>query len=279
MSDVRLFVEPGHYYSPIVDTEELKKSGFSELRGRDELAGVSLDFNSMEQLFDAAMHAQADLDFPEEKTSGYRYYSKNEMFSIGDARILAGMIRLHKPKRIIEVGSGFSSAVILDTLNRESDEKTSVTFIEPHTERLMGLLSDQDKRRVEIIESGIQEVPLSTFDILEAGDILFLDTTHISKTGSDVNHEVFHILPRLKSGVIVHFHDVFADFEYPDIWIFDHNRSWNELYVLRAFLMYNNAFYVKLANHALSKKHPNTIMRFYPEMINEPGGGLWIAKK
>ena len=279
MSEVRLFVEPGHYYSPIVDTEALKKTGFSELRGRDELAGVSLDFNSMEQLFDAAMHAQADLDFPEEKTSGYRYYSKNEMFSIGDARILAGMIRLHKPKRIIEVGSGFSSAVILDTLNRESDAQTSVTFIEPHTERLMGLLSDQDKRRVEIIESGIQEVPLSTFDSLEAGDILFLDTTHISKTGSDVNHEVFHILPRLKSGVIIHFHDVFADFEYPDSWIFDHNRSWNELYILRAFLMYNSAFYVALANHALSKKHPNTVMRFYPEMINEPGGGLWIAKK
>jgi predicted O-methyltransferase YrrM len=196
------------------------------------------------------------------------------MFATGDAVVLAGLIRTAKPRRIIEVGSGFSSSVILDTLDQTPDLITSVTFIEPYTERLERLLRPEDSTRAEIIRSGVQEVSSSVFEQLDSGNLLFLDTTHISKTGSDVNHEVIEILPRLKSGVLVHFHDVFDGFEYPSPWIYEQNRSWNELYLLRAFLMYNEAFEVIFANDAFVHRNHELVSELLPAMLDNPGGAL-----
>ena len=120
---------------------------------------------------------------------------------------------------------------------------------------------------------------MDVFATLERGDILFLDTTHISKTGSDVNHELFEILPRLSSGVVIHFHDIFADFDYPEDWIYDQNRSWNELYVLRAFLMYNESFEIIYANDAFAAARSELISEKCPQILENQGAGLWLRKK
>src|SRR5690606_22964232 len=115
------------------------------------------------------------------------------------------------------------------------------------------------------------------FDRLEADDILFIDSTHVAKTGSDVNYILFEILPRLKSGVLIHFHDVFYPFEYPRDWVFA-GRNWNEDYLLRAFLMYNPAFEIILFSHYLHKHHPDAFAAI-PLCYNNRGGNLWIVKK
>lgn len=273
------FVPPGHYYSPIVDPRGLRSSSFELRRKSDQMADVEIDFDAMEGLFHAILDETADLQFPATKASGFRYYAANDMYSLGDALVLAGLIRLKKPRCIIEVGSGFSSAVMLDILDRSDLKSTKVTFIEPYPERLERLLTHEDKERATIIRSSVQEVPATIFQQLEGNDILFLDTTHISKTGSDVNHEVFDILPRLASGVIVHFHDVFEGFEYLDPWIYEQNRSWNELYLLRAFLMYNNSFEVIYFNHAFSCRNAHLINDRCPQIAACPGGGLWLRKR
>lgn len=278
-SAVHVFVPPGHYYSPIVDPNALISSSFEQHRKSDTLYGISIDFNRMHDIFNELMAKTADIDFPKNTVDAFRYYSDNDMYSVGDAIILAGMIRTMKPNKIIEVGSGFSSAVMLDTLDRTDNIDTSLTFIEPYPDRLEKLLRPHDRERVKIIQNGVQEVEISIFSELDRGDILFLDTTHICKTGSDVNFELFEILPKLRSGVIVHFHDVFEGFEYPDDWIYDQNRSWNEIYVLRSFLMYNNEFEIVYFNDAFYRRNQQLIAERCPRMVNWPGGGLWLQKR
>jgi predicted O-methyltransferase YrrM len=233
----------------------------------------------MEQLFGQLREAFGEHALAPQRDPARRYHANNDMYAMGDAAILAGMLRHLRPQRWIEVGSGYSSAVLLDTLDRTPGLATTLTFIEPDPVRLDALLRPADRTRATIIQSGVQAVPLETFDALGAGDVLFLDTTHVAKTGSDVVHEVFRILPRLASGVVVHLHDVFADFEYPDAWIFGENRSWNEQYLLRAFLMFNNAFEVLYANDLFARDRWALVAARWPALLENPGGGFWMRRR
>jgi predicted O-methyltransferase YrrM len=202
------------------------------------------------------------------------------MYGRGDAAILSAVIRELRPRRIIEVGSGFSSACALDTVD-DLNVETSFTFIEPYPEaRLHGLLRTNDHSHVTIHAKGVQDIDLSVFDELESGDLLFLDTTHVSKTGSDVNHELFQILPRLRSGVIIHFHDVFWGWEYPVEWV-QENRSWNELYLLRAFLMHNDAYSILMFNDMMYQLYREKVLAASPSFRGPygTGAGLYLRKR
>ncbi len=125
----------------------------------------------------------------------------------------------------------------------------------------------------------MQAVPLSYFDDLQRNDILFIDSTHVVKTGSDVVFELFEILPRLHSGVVVHFHDVFYPFEYPREWVIDRNYSWNELYALRAFLMGNRDWEILFFNDYMARTERPRLRQQAPEMLANPGGGLWLRRR
>ena len=113
--------------------------------------------------------------------------------------------------------------------------------------------------------------------MLEKNDILFIDSTHVSKAGSDVNYILFEILPTLKEGVIIHFHDVFYPFEYPQGWI-EKGFAWNEDYLLRAFLMYNSNFELLFFNTYMEQFHKTWIAKNMPDILKNMGGGLWLRK-
>jgi hypothetical protein len=121
--------------------------------------------------------------------------------------------------------------------------------------------------------------PPSTFDDLSAGDILFIDSTHIVKTGSDVCCELFEILPRLPAGVLVHFHDIFWPFEYGEDWVLNENRSWNEIYALRAFLTYNSQFEIIFFNDFFRQFRRDLIAQTYPKFLNNTGGAIWLRRR
>jgi predicted O-methyltransferase YrrM len=269
-----LFVPPGHYYSPIVSLADLDRE---TIAGASQPLDIALDADAMlEHLRAITQHYQPG-QFPASQADA-RFHLDNGFFGIGDAITLSGMISEYRPTQIIEVGSGYSSAVILDTLDKLGLE-TPCTFIEPYPQRLNGLLREADHGRVTIHESPVQKVPMDVFEALNSGDMVFFDTTHVSKTGSDVNHEIFEVLPRLKSGVLIHFHDMFNKFEYPLSWIFDHNRSWNEIYTLRAFLMNNDAYEILLFSDFIARvRQPESLALCHDFMIN-PGGALWLRKK
>lgn len=274
-----LFVLPGHYYSPIVNVEEFSGSRAHQAR-HSHLAAIDYEPERQLAWFEKLSRHFNKIQFPANEIDTFRYYFENDFFSFGDALILSAVIQEVTPRRIIEVGSGFSSAVILDTLDQiESGSlETKCTFIEPYPDRLKSLLRAADYKRTMIIEKPVQLVDLGVFSELEENDILFLDTTHVMKTGSDVNHELFQVLPILKPGVIIHFHDVFDGFEYPDTWIYRDNRSWNEIYALRAFLMHNQSYEILLMNHVIAKNLPAGIQADFPGFKNNPGGGLYLRK-
>ena len=122
-----------------------------------------------------------------------------------------------------------------------------MTFIETYPDRLRGLLRPHDEGATRIIEREVQEVPIDTFSSLRAGDLLFIDSSHVIKCGSDVQFLMFEVLPQLPTGVFVHFHDVFYPFEYPAEWVLK-GRYWNEDYFLRAFLSYNSEWEISFFN-------------------------------
>lgn len=276
---VPLFVPPGHFYSPIVDPEALRAANFVVRHELEDVHAIRCDMDAMLGTFERLSVHFSATDFPECSSPSHRYYYANEFFSYGDALILAAMLREFRPQRIIEVGSGFSTAAMLDTLERMSGgEDVRLTCIDPNPERLHSILRSCDKQRVEVIPRQVQSVPLEVFAGLSAGDLLFLDTTHIVKTGSDVVHELFEILPRLAGGVLIHFHDIAGGFEYSGEWIFQENRSLNENYILRAFLMHNSAYEIVFFNHAFFLRFREVLRDKCPLFLRNCGGSLWLRK-
>lgn len=269
------FVAPGHYYSPDVNIEEVKKYENQIWNDKADIKGINLNVEEQEKLVKSFEKYYNELPFTDSEQQGFRYYFNNSYYSYSDAIILYSFIRHYQPKNIIEVGSGFSSALMLDTKDKFKLD-CNITFIEPFPVRLKSLLTDQDKNSYRIIEKGLQAVPLEEFSKLTKGDILFIDSTHVSKTGSDVNYIIFEILPILQAGVLIHIHDVFSSFEYPKKWVYE-GRSWNEDYVLRAFLMYNKEFTIKMFTHYLHTHH-NQIFKNMPLCYKNKGANIWLEK-
>ena len=178
---------------------------------------------------------------------------------------------------IIEVGSGFSSAAMLDLNEHVLGGAVDFTFIDPDMRRLRPLLREGDAGRVTLVERRVQEVPLETFAALGAGDVLFIDSSHVSKIGSDVNRLYFDVLPALAPGVLIHIHDVAGNLEYPREW-FDEGRAWNEQYLLRAFLMHNAAWRIELFTGWLFNTRHAWFRERMPLCARGGGGQLWLRK-
>lgn len=274
-----LFFPPGHFYSPIVNVEEVRPAFSNESAPPEQLPAISIDRQAMLALWRQLLPHLNDTPFPDDPAPGFRYHFNNPAFSYGDASILSAMLRHFRPKRLVEVGSGYSSACAMDTIDRYLGGNVAVSFVEPYPELLINLLGEDALKRVEVHPAVVQNADMALFSQLDAGDFLFIDSTHVMKTGSDVCHELFTILPALKPGVLIHFHDIFWPFEYGVHWVINENRSWNELYGLRAFLMYNDAFEVVFFNDYFVKHCRDTVQAEYPAMLKSSGGSIWLRKK
>lgn len=272
------FAPPGHFYSTIPDLAYIRehREVIFDRRHR-EIPGIDLNEAEQGALIQQFAAFHTDLPFPRTKTPPVRYYYENSHFPYADAIALYCMIRQHRPRRIVEIGSGFSSAVMLDTNEQCFEHSISLTFVEPFPKRLYSLLREDDKERCTIIQKPVQDVPVPAITALEAGDILFVDSSHVVKIGSDVNFLLAEVLPKLPTGVLVHFHDIFWPFEYPEEWIMQ-GRAWNENYFVRAFLQFNPFFKIVLFNHYLGLLRQSELRRYLPLALNGIGGSLWIQK-
>lgn len=269
---------PGHFYSPVPNIEDIERDQarifYEPTR---ELPGIDLRLEKQLALIQAFRSYYPDIPWGDSKQEKLRYWFKNPAYSYTDGIFLYSMIRHVQPKRIIEVGSGYSSCVTLDTNELFFDGSIDCTFIEPYPKLLRSLIKRNDEDHVRIIGSRIQDVSLERFSDLTAGDILFIDSTHVSKTGSDVNYIMFEILPRLAEGVVVHFHDIFYPFEYPKKWVME-GRAWNENYILRAFLQYNDNFAVTLFANYLVKFARQELLAAFPLCAGNFGGNIWLQR-
>ena len=270
---------PGHYYSPVISVNKIKKDEERIWKQDlpDTILGIDLNTNYQLQLISKLSNYYSELPFKAQPQEGLRYYFENDYYSYTDAIILYTILRHFKPKRIMEIGSGFSSALMIDTNELFFNGAIQLEFIEPNPKRLYSLFSKSDKENIKVTEDLVQNIPLSTFRKLQAGDILFIDSSHVTKTGSDLNYILFEILPNLNTGVIIHFHDIFFPFEYPKDWVYA-GRNWNENYILKAYLMNSGAYKILHFTDYLHQKYPEVFKKM-PLAYKNTGGCLWMEKR
>ena len=275
-----LFVPPGHFYSPITDpTETLAHFGrMAEAGIPEQLTGIDIDHSAMVDLWRQLAGYMRSSPFEAKPTADLRYGYVNEMYDRGDGLVLHSILRHFRPARLIEIGCGWSSACSLDTVERYLDAATDFTFVEPYPE-LLRKFAAEPKASVRILESRLQDAPVELVDELRADDILFIDSTHVMKSGSDVCWYMFELLPRLAPGVLVHVHDMFWPFEYPRHWAIEQNRAWNEVHAVRAFLANNREWEIVLFNDYFARFGKDVIEETVPEFFENPGGALWLRKR
>ncbi len=271
----------GHFYSPVVDPGSLEPQADSIWRTDPQVLGI--DFNDASHLqilqedFPAYIGAY---DYPErlaESADLNRFYTQNSQFSWLDARALFVLLQKWRPRRVIEVGSGFSSLLIADVSTRLLEQPLDFTCIEPYPREF---LKSNPPGINRLLEQRVQEVPLSVFSDLQPGDILFIDSSHVAKTGSDVNYLYFEVLPRLKSGVHIHIHDIFLPLEYPREWVLHENRSWNEQYLVQALMLYSSGFQLSFGCNYAFWKYPREVIKALnlPGGAGFGGGSFWITR-
>jgi predicted O-methyltransferase YrrM len=273
------FVPAGHFYSALPDLGRVRADAARLFPDPPRtLPGIDLREAAQLRLLEKLRPLYDTQPFPALRTPELRYFFENPAFGYPDALALHMLLRHLRPRRLVEVGCGYSSAVTLDTNDLFLGGRTALTFIEPHPELLRSLLRPGDADRITVLGRPVQEVPLAVFEPLGPGDVLFIDSTHVSKVGSDVNHLYHEVLPRLRPGVLVHVHDVFHPFEYPLEWIVE-GRAWSEAYLLRAFLTGNPEWEIVLFNSFLMRFHRAWFAEHMPLFLKlASGGSLWLRR-
>ncbi len=269
-----LHVQKAHFYSPIPDTTQLKPLTWK--RRADEDGGFDLAENAQLALLKKLSAFSHELeDIQEADTDPTHYAWKNPAFWPGDGAAYYSMIRKLGAQRIVEVGGGFSTRLAARAALKNGAE---LTCIEPFP---MASLQGELPGLTRLIKRPVQDVPLEEFDKLRANDILFIDSTHVSKIGSDVNHLYLRVIPRLAPGVVIHVHDIFLPWDMPRAWVMEKKIFWNEQYLLQALLTCNPSFEVLLGNQFLSRLHPEAFRTAFPCIPAHyaPGGvSFWFRR-
>jgi len=265
-----------HYYEPLINP---KKYLTKSLRVDRLLKGI--DFNEKEQLeLLSSFHYNDELKLiPLERKNEMEYYYNNHSYKSGDSEFLYNIIRHYKPGKIIEIGSGYSTLMAINAIKKNKTENTTYTChhicIEPYEQPWL------EKTGTEVYRKKVEDVDKGFFKQLNAGDILFIDSSHIIRPQGDVLFEFLEILPVLNSGVIIHVHDIFTPKDYLDEWVFGH-KLWNEQYLLEAFLMFNNQFKIIGSLNYLAHHYKKEFEAKCPIFAMQPGrepGAFWMVKK
>jgi hypothetical protein len=271
----------GHYYSPLPDSRELAREPRRSMVWPPKPRPTpGIDWNEEQQRRLANAFAQQErLRFPRAETADpTEYWSDNDQYPTLDAWVLEAFLRYLRPSRMIEIGSGFSSLVTA-RVNREFlTNSMRFTCIEPYPRGFLqaGVLGISELRVEQV-----QDTPAAVFEQLGDGDLLFVDTSHTVKTGGDVAWIYGEVLPRLRSGVVVHIHDAFIPGDYPQEWVLE-GWGWNEIYLIQAFLAFNSGFEVLFGARWMLQHEPELIDKAfpaYPQHRDRGGAALWLRRR
>jgi hypothetical protein len=253
---------PNHFYWPVPNVSELEHQHWPAGQLK---ASVDLHFPAqLNFLKEIASEYAPEWNFSDRPTSDSAYHYNNGFFESVDAEVAYSFVRRFKPSRIIEVGGGFSTRLLTQALRANFEQhgvRAELTTIDP------GLQSSRDPApsvSAEVIPRPVQEIDPELFSSLDEGDMLFLDSSHVVRVGSDVVYEYLEILPRLRKGVLIHAHDIFLPSDYPLPWVVDNLSFWNEQYLLLAFLSFNSSFEVLWSSSGMQIYHPRALEKMVP---------------
>jgi len=266
-----------HYYEPMYNYKKYLQHSLRDIR---PLPGVHLNESTQLTWLSKFDYADELSRIPMEPSTDTHFYYNNPNFPEGDAECLYSLIRSNKPKRIIEIGSGFSTMMARKAINKNQMEDEAYRCqhicIEPYEMQWLDTVPG-----VEVIRQKVEEMDQGLFMKLEQNDILFVDSSHMIRPQSDVLCEYLQILPILKQGVLVHIHDIFTPRDYPDDWCFDEVKLWNEQYLLEAFLSCSQRYEIILPLNSLWHEHRKEMIKAFPTLgqkgdaVREPRS-FWI---
>lgn len=262
-----------HYYEPFFDERDLRKP-LSEDRN---LPGIDMNEKEQLELLGSFDYSKELRTLPRSFVNNETFHLDNDAYPPGDAEFWYSIIRLKKPAKIIEIGSGHSTKLARLAITKTKDEIPDYNCrhicIEPYEMLWLEQLG------VEVIRNKVELLETNIFKELVANDILFIDSSHIIKPQGDVLFEYLEILPELNPGVIVHIHDIFTPKDYLSSWVLEEKRLWNEQYLLEAFLTFNNKFKVIAALNYLKHNHFDLLKSRCPHLtgLHEPGS-FYIEK-
>lgn len=261
-------VTRSHYYSPIPDTRELAKNE-GLWQKKSDLIGVSFcPERQLDCLEDIFSNYKREFEFRVDRSDvPYEFYLNNAEFGLEDSLVFYSMIRHFKPKTVVEIGSGNSTMIgALGCLaNEQNGYESRLISVEPYPRKFLmegfpGLAGQ--------IKSKVEELDVGFFDQLEENDILFIDSSHVLRTGNDVHYLYLEILPRLREGLVIHVHDVFLPYEYPREWVVQNKVFWTEQYLLQSLLTHNSKFEVLFGNFFMARNYPERMR----EVFSHPAG-------
>lgn len=267
LMQVGVFPIRNHYYEPLFDARHLDKP----LDQDRELPGIDWNVEGQLALLQAFHFGEELREVPSAKIDDVTFHFNNGAFESGDAEFLYSIIRLKKPARLIEIGSGHSTRMAMKAIlkNREEDPayRCEHLCIEPYEMPWL------EKTGVKVVRQKVEAVDKALFAGLERGDILFIDSSHVIRPQGDVLFEYLELLPTLKPGVIVHIHDIFSPKDYPKVWVADNVWLWNEQYLVEAFLTQNPNWKIIGALNYLHHAHFEALRAKCPFLTpgREPG--------
>ncbi len=259
----KIHITWANYYSPIPEISKLNKNDFGKIQSN----ALRLEKNKFKIYLN-----QFEKYLKEYKPS------INPGLSRIDSFILFSIIRSQKPTKIVEIGSGFSTKVILSALDSNKTELNlcKLISIEPYPK---SFLKEIERSDFQLLTKKIQDIDL---DLFKDVDILFIDSSHVSKFNSDVNTEIFQIIPKLKKGAYIHWHDIMIPNDYPEYWIKDGNKFWNESYLVHAFMLFNESFEILWPSRFMQDYHPEILKEFFqkfdPDNLDDQLSSFWIRR-
>ena len=264
-----------HYHEPTYADADLPAVTTVER----SLPGVAWNETGQLALLESCRFADELRAIPLDATGPGTFGYRNPMFGFGDAEMLHNVIRLARPARVIEIGSGQSTLVAVAALraNRADDPSHACEHvcIEPFENPWLESLD------VTVVRERVERVDLDRFAELTAGDVLFVDSSHVIRPFGDVLRIYQEILPNLAPGVWVHVHDVFTPRDYPEAWLREHRYLWDEQYLLESFLAFNDRFEVVAALNWLHHHHPDALHRACPVLGAHPDhepSSFWLRR-
>ncbi|CCH96639.1 MULTISPECIES: class I SAM-dependent methyltransferase [Microcystis] len=267
-----------HFYQPIPNRQEIMTYAGKER----PLSSIEWHLDKQTELVKYLLEKYA-LEFNNKEIfSAFGYSEDTSALISGDAEVLYAMVREKKPSRIIEIGSGGSTKIIAAALKMnfiENSQKSQLISIEPYPQDFLKDFANVSKDFLEfsLLTQKVEAVDLSVFESLQTNDILFVDSSHVFKSGSDVEFEFLQVYPRLKTGVLVHIHDIFFPYDYPIEWNLKESRYWNEQYFLETFLQFNKKFQV-LASLSMVSYYKSSVFLDNINAYNEERlpGSFWM---
>jgi predicted O-methyltransferase YrrM len=262
-----------HYYEPFFDPRGLARDGEDER----EIVGIDWNIGGQLALLDELRFEGEIPDLREPRKEPFEFRLNNGAFESGDAEFLYQMVRARKPKRFVEIGSGQSTLIVHRAIQKNKEQSPGYecrhVCIEPFEAPWL------EKLGVTVLRKRVEAVDVAVFRELEANDFLFVDSSHVIRPRGDVLSEYLRIIPSLRSGVIVHVHDIFSPREYPREWLAERMWLWNEQYLLEALLIDNPSWRIIGALNLLHHRHFDALRRVCPYLTADREPGSFYMQK